>query len=188
MKGILFTELIEMIEDLMGLEFANKVIDDARLKNAGAYTAIGSYPYQDMFKLMESLSKHAESPQDKILKGYGECLFHRLSKSYQKELGENADTFSFLLQLENLLKQEIRKLHPKAEIPSFKARLLNSHSMEIHYSSIQKMGALEMGALVEGFIIGCIGHFNEPIDMQREDLPTLGSNICFFLQKRAANE
>lgn len=130
MKGVLFTELIEIVEDLMGPAFASKVIDDARLKNTGAYTASGSCPYQDMFKLMETL-----------------------------------------------------KLHPGAEIPSLKARLLTAHSLKVSYSSPQKMGDL-----IEGLLIGCIGHFNEPIEVQREDLPPSGSNVCSFLQKRVVNE
>lgn len=183
MKGVVFTEFIEMIEDLMGLEFTNKVIDDARLANEGAYTAIGTYPHQDMFKLLESLSKHAQNPQGKILKGYGECLFHRLSKSFQKELSAHPSAFSFLLQFGELIKMETLKLHPEADMPVFKTQLLGPDSMEFLYTSPRKLGDL-----VEGLILGCIGYYNENIRIVREDLPTEGSSIRFFLQKEAANE
>lgn len=184
MKGVLFTELIEMIEDLMGLEFTNKVIDDARLENGGAYTSIGSYPHQDMFKLLESLSRHAQNPQDKILKGYGECLFHRLSKSYQKELTAHPSAFSFLLQMGELIRMETLKLHPEADMPTFNAQLLGPDSMEFRYASSRKLGDL-----VEGLILGCVGYYNEKITLVREDLPAEGSCVRFFLQKKAvANE
>lgn len=183
MKGVLFTEFIEMIEDLMGLEFTNKVIDDACLENGGAYTAIGSYPHQDMFKLLESLSKHANSPQDKILKGYGECLFHRLSPSFQKELTTNPSTFSFLLQFGDIIQMETLKLHPEASMPTFSARHLGPGTMEFHYTSPRKLADL-----VEGLLLGCISYFNENIKVVREDFPAEGSRVRFFLQKVAANE
>ena len=181
MKGVLFTELIEMIEDLMGLEFTNKVIEDARLENEGAYTAIGTYSHQDLFKLLESFSKHAQNPQDKILIGYGECLFHRLSGSFQKELTAHPCAFSFILQLGGLIKMETLKLHPEAEMPTFYAQLLGADSMEFHYTSSRKLGDL-----VEGLLLGCIGYFNESISILREDLPAEGSRIRFFLQKNSS--
>lgn len=183
MKGVLFTELIEMIEELMGLEFTNTVIEDARLDNQGAYTAIGTYPHQDMFKLLESLSKHAKNPQDKILKGYGECLFYRLSKSFQQELTSHPDTFSFLLQMGSIIKMETLKLYPQADLPTLYGQLLGPDSMEFHYASNRKLGDL-----IEGLLLGCIGYFNENISIKREDLPAEGSRIRFFLQKTAANE
>jgi hypothetical protein len=183
MKGVVFTELIEMIEDLMGLEFTNKVIEDARLENEGAYTAIGTYPTQDLLKLLESLSKHAENPQDKIVKGYGECLFYRLSFSFQNELVAHSSAFSFLLQLGDIIKREILKLYPDARTPAIKAQLINPDSMEFHYTS-----SLKLGDLAEGFIYGCIGYFNENISLTRENLPSEGCDIRFVLQKNMAHE
>jgi hypothetical protein len=183
MKGVVFTEFIEMIEDLMGLEFTNKVIEDAQLENEGAYTAIGTYPSQDLLKLFESLGKHAENPQDKIEKGYGECLFYRLSMSFQNELAAHPGAFSFLLQFGDIVKRETLKLYPDAKMPAIYARLINSDSLEFRYTSSRKLGDM-----LEGFIFGCIGYFNENISVSREDLPSEGCDIRFVLQKNMAHE
>ncbi len=181
MKGVVFTELIEMIEDLMGLEFTNRVIDDARLENEGAFTAIGTYPTQELLKLLESLSKHADNPQDKVLKSYGECLFYRLSESYQNELAAHPGTLSFLLQLGDIIKRETLKLNPNAKPPVIKAQLLSPDSLEFQYTSSKNLGEL-----VEGFIFGCIGYFDENMHVTRADIPSESYSVRFVIQKRSS--
>ena len=183
MKGVLFTELIELIEELMGLQFTNKVIEDAQLENEGAFTAVGNYPYQELVKLLESLSSHAQNPKDTLLKSYGECLFHRLSPNYSLELSQYPDTFSFLQQLNNILRFEIFKLNPEAKLPRITTALSSPASMEVHYTSDKRLSEL-----VEGLIVGCISHFDEPIELQREDLSPDRRNVRFLLHKKVAYE
>lgn len=183
MKGVLFTELIELIEELMGLQFTNKVIEDARLENDGAFTAVGNYPYHELVKLLESLSSHAQNPKDAILKGYGECLFHRLSPKYSVELRRYPNTFSFLQRLHDILKLEIYKLNPEATLPEIKTHLLSPAALEIHYISDKSLSEL-----VEGLIVGCISYFKEPIELMRENLSPDGRNVRFLLQKKEAYE
>ncbi|WP_017730578.1 heme NO-binding domain-containing protein [Nafulsella turpanensis] len=183
MKGILFTELIELIEDLMGLEFTNRVIEDAGLENEGAFTAVGNYPYRELVKLLESLSNHAQNPKGVLLKGYGECLFHRLSPNYSVELSQFPDTFSLLSQLESIMKFEIYKLNPEASIPKVTAALRSPTLMEVHYVSEKRLSEL-----VEGLIVGCINYFDEPIELQREDLSPDRKKVRFLLHKKVAYE
>lgn len=183
MKGIIFTELIEMMEDLMGLEFTNKVIEDARLENEGAYTAIGTYPPQDMFKIMASLSMHAGNTPESLMKSYGEYLFYRIIETHKKELTECCDTFSFLQKLNNIVKMEVLKLNPKATIPSIKAKLLDKSSMEVLYKSDQ-----QMADLIHGIMSESAKHFRETINIQQELLGGNGSRVKFLLKKKAHNE
>lgn len=180
MKGVIFTELIEMMEDLMGLDFTNKVIEDARLENEGAYTAIGTYPSQDMFRIMASLSKHAGNSQESLMKSYGEYLFYRIIETYKKELAECSDTFSFLQKLNDIVKMEVLKLNPKAALPHLKAKLLDKNSLEVLYKSEQKMADL-----IHGIMHGAAEHFRETIYIQREVPGEDGSRVKFLLKKKA---
>lgn len=50
MLGIVFTSLIDMLEDKVSPEFADEVIVEANLTNDGAYTAVGYYPFEEMQK------------------------------------------------------------------------------------------------------------------------------------------
>lgn len=183
MQGVIFTELIEMMEDLMGLDFTNKVIEDAHLDNEGAYTAIGTYPHQDMFKLMKSLSKYAGSSQENLLRSYGEYLFYRFSKPYAKELAESPNAFSFLQKLNDIVRMEVLKLDPKASVPLLSAKPIDVNTMEILYHSERKLGDL-----IEGLLTGCIGYYQEAIGIEREVLEPDGSRMKFLLRKKQANE
>lgn len=183
MKGVLFTELIEMMEDLMGLEFTNKVIEEAKLENKGAYTSIGYYQHQDMLKLLDSLGKYIENPRNVVLKSYGEYFFQRTSANYPNKIEQYKNTFSLLKQAPQILDQEIRKLEPKASIPEIKTEYLSQESMKILYHSEEKMSYL-----LEGLITGCIGYFQESISLKRENLDQEGTKVRFVLQKERGYE
>lgn len=183
MKGVLFTELIEMMEDLMGLEFTNRVIENAHLKNKGAYTTIGFYQYQDMLKLMESLNKQVNSPQDILLKSYGEYFFYRKTQRHSGEIKKYKDAFSLLKEAPQILDREIRKLEPNALIPEIKTKKINKNTMQLYYHSEEKMSYL-----MEGLIKGCIGYFEEPITLKRENLNAEETRVRFVLQKESGNE
>ncbi len=181
MKGILFTELIELIEISMGLEFTNKVIEDARLENEGAFTSIGTYSHYDMIKLLDSLSRHIKNPKEKVLISYGEYFFYRSSLLYPKQMSSCKDTFSLLLQLQEFLEVEVRKLNPDGAVPVVEANLTAPDCLHLLYSSHQKMSLL-----LEGAILGCINHFQEPITLSRENLDPDDSNVRFILKKKIA--
>lgn len=183
MKGVIFTELIEMMEDLMGLDFTNKVIEDAQLENDGAYTAVGTYSHQDMFKLMQSLSKHAGNSQEKLLKSYGEYLFYRLSTTFARELAESPHAFSFLQKLKPIIRMEVLKFSPKAKVPLISTRLEDKNILEVSYSSNQNMSDL-----IEGIMRGCIGYYQETISIERQLLEPDGSRVRFILTKEQHHE
>ena len=49
MRGVVFTELIEFVEDVLGFETADKMIEDAKLNNNGVFTQGGNYPFSDTY-------------------------------------------------------------------------------------------------------------------------------------------
>jgi hypothetical protein len=62
MKGVVFTEFLEMVEGRFGLAMADRIIEAAQLPSSGAYTAVGTYDYTEMVHLVNALSivcKHA---------------------------------------------------------------------------------------------------------------------------------
>lgn len=183
MKGVIFTEFLEMMEDLMGLEFTNQVIENAHLENKGAYTSVGFYQHQDIIKLMESLNHYVKNPRNMLLKSYGELFFYRLSAKYPQSLKKYGSTFNFLQQAPQLLDQEIRKLEPQASIPDIKTELLSPYSLHLYYYSEEKMSYL-----LEGLIHGCIGQFEEQISLKRENLDSEEKKVRFVLLKVLGNE
>ena len=56
MKGIVFTELIEMIENEFSLKIADDIIQRSNLKSKGVYSSIGTYDHKEIFILVKELS------------------------------------------------------------------------------------------------------------------------------------
>lgn len=55
MKGLVFTELLEYVENNFGFDMADKIIEDSNLENDGAYTQAGNYPFEELIKLVNAL-------------------------------------------------------------------------------------------------------------------------------------
>ena len=56
MKGVVFTEFLEMVEDQFGYETVDAIIVNSKVPSEGAYTAVGTYPSSEIFSLVEHLS------------------------------------------------------------------------------------------------------------------------------------
>jgi len=56
MKGIVFTEFLEMVEETFGLETVDYIIYKSELKSEGIYTSVGTYDFFEMLILISNLS------------------------------------------------------------------------------------------------------------------------------------
>ena len=52
MKGVVFTEFLELFENKFGLEVVNQIIEGCELETDGIYTSVGTYSPKDMFKMV----------------------------------------------------------------------------------------------------------------------------------------
>ena len=57
MKGIVFTEFLELVENEFGLIIVQRIIDECELETDGVYTSVGTYSHKDMFKMVGKLSE-----------------------------------------------------------------------------------------------------------------------------------
>ena len=51
MKGIVFTEFLDLVEAKFGYEVVDHIIQESKLPNEGAYTGVGTYPHGEMVAL-----------------------------------------------------------------------------------------------------------------------------------------
>ncbi len=177
MKGIVFTEFTEMVEERFGPETLEHMIANANLPNGGAYTAVGAYHHGEIVRMVEQLSALSGVEGRQLRQAFGEHLFQRLAAGHPQFLLGVTCTFAFLASVGPHIHVEVRKLYPHAELPTIDSRMLGPARMELTYRS-----ARPFGDLAEGLIRGCIRHFGEPIDLEREDLPvSTGQNVRFTL-------
>lgn len=179
MKGIVFTEFLEMVEERFGLATLDRIISQAQLANDGAYTAVGTYDHQELVQLVGALSEVSGVEVPSLIKVFGQHLFGRFSLAYP-QLFEGVDsTFAFLRSIEHYIHVEVRKLYPDAELPSFTYERQEPDQLVMLYQSRRPFADL-----AEGLILGCIAHYKEAIELRRDDLESGATNRSRFTLSR----
>lgn len=177
MKGLIFTEFLEMVEEKFSLSMVDKIISDANLPSGGVYTAVGSYPHTEIVTLVVNLSKESKVPLNDLLYAFGERLFERFSVRYDHFLQGAHSAFEFLEQLENYVHVEVKKLYPEAELPSFETKRQNDGSLQMIYRSSRSMGDV-----ARGLMSGCFQYFGEDVDICQHDISDgTGTMVKFVL-------
>lgn len=166
MKGIVFTEFLDMVGQHHSLDMVDDLIDDAQLPSGGAYTAVGTYPHEEMVALVLALSRRVAVPVPLLLQAFGEHLFGRFVQLYPAFFAGDADVLEFLAGVEDIIHVEVRKLYPDAQLPRFEVESHTSGRLVLRYYSVR-----HLEDLAEGLIRGCARHFGQALQIER----TLGN-------------
>lgn len=181
MKGVVFVELVEMLEQRFSLDLVDRVIEGSDLPSRGAYTAVGTYDHREMVTLVSRVSEETGIPVAHLIRAFGEHLFKRFTVAYPAVFEGRDSTFALLASIESNIHVEVRKLYPDAQLPSFDYETDQPDRLVMIYRS-----ARPFGDFAEGLIRGCIAHFGEPIALAREDLPCSdGAHVRFTLTRQA---
>lgn len=165
MKGIVFTEFLEMIETKFGDEMADKIIVDAVLPSGGAYTAIGTYDHRELIALVDQLSKHSQRPVPELVETFGYHLFGQFFAAYPEFFTGIDSALDFLANVDKYIHDEVLKLYPDAELPSFEYDRSMPDTLVMIYRSSRPFANLALG-----LVQGCIDHFAEKIALTIEDI------------------
>jgi hypothetical protein len=178
MKGLIFTEFMEMVEDKFGFEVSDKIISNANLPSNGIYTAVGTYDFDEMLSLIVNLHKETKIEVPVLVQTFGEYLFGRFVVLYAHFLDNKPTSFDFLDNLEEYIHAEVLKLYPDAQLPHIESSRPKEGQMLLVYHSVRKLSDLAMGLLK-----GCFAHYNENISIERKFLKEDGSVVEFLLTK-----
>lgn len=165
MKGVVFTEFLEMVEEEFSADLADTILESSDLASGGTYTTLGTYDYGEMVQLVSRLADETGISVSKLLLAFGEHLFGQFAKGHPHFFANNSSAFDFLLKVEDYIHVEVRKLYSDAELPSFEYDTSVPGRLLMTYRSSRPFGDL-----AEGLIRGCIKHFGDPIALVREDV------------------
>lgn len=179
MKGMVFTEFIEFVEDKFGFEIANEIIEESELESKGIYTAVGTYNFKEMVSLLVSLSAKTKTPIPVLLEAYGEHLFFRFTELYPSFLKSSQSLLDFISKIDSYIHVEVKKLYPDAELPKILVVKSESNYIEIIYKSERKLGHFALGLLKSA-----TKHFNEPMNIEMNNIKDDGSEVAFKLVKK----
>jgi len=180
-KGIIFTELVEMVETTFSPEIADRIIEKSDLPSGGVYTAVGTYDHSEIVSLVTALSEETGMPAKDLVLAYCNHLFGRFTELYPQFFSDKQDVFSFLKGVDGVIHVEVKKLYPDAELPRFTCEELSDNELRMTYHSSR-----HLGDVAEGLILGCIGHFKEDITIARKDLTNGGDAVVQFDLSKAA--
>lgn len=179
MKGIVFTEFIEFVEDSFGFEITQEMIDTSSLSTDGVYTGVGTYNSSELVAMVVQLSGLVKKEIPELLVAYGKHLFIRFSVLYPYFFQENVSIFTFLNKIDKYIHVEVQKLYPDAELPVIDTICVNDNRMELMYISNRKFGDF-----AHGLLLGAISYFNENITISMELMEEDGSKVRFILERK----
>ncbi|MBK8017047.1 MAG: heme NO-binding domain-containing protein [Betaproteobacteria bacterium] len=162
MKGVVFTEFLDMVGAKFSPDMADDIIDDADPPSGGAYTAVGTYDHGEIVAMVVALSRRSGVPVPQLLHTFGQHLFGRFVELYPGFFTGITGALDFLERIENVIHVEVLKLYPDAELPRFEIHRDSADSMTMVYRSPRGMGDL-----AAGLIDGCIAHYGQPVSIDR---------------------
>lgn len=160
MKGLVFTTFYAHVEERYGADMLEDIIEDADLPNKGAFTSVGTYPFQDMVALVTALTKRTGKPLPVVLEHFGHACFGKWV-AYVPAHFENKSLFDILESIDYFHEHEVRKLYPDAELPSFKVESRDDRTLVLNYFSCKPLADLATGV-----IKGAASHLGESIDVK----------------------
>lgn len=156
MKGIIFTGLLEMVEEKFGYVVANNIIVKSNLPSGGVYTAVGTYDFSELHAMMRQLSVETGLSGNELQENYGYYYFEKLAKKAIGLFTVSEGVLSFLSKIESYIHPEVLKLYPDAQLPTLAVQERTENTLVLNYQSPRKM---EFFAL--GLIKGAIAYFGE---------------------------
>lgn len=176
MKGIVFTEFLEMVEETFGLETVDTIIENSELPSGAAYTAVGTYDFNEMVQLLTNLSQETEIPANDLLYTFGTYLFNSLAGVHPEVVAGYKAPLNLLYSIEDHIHVHVKKLYPDAELPTFKILEKTDNTMVMIYSSSRGLYALAHGLMTKTF-----EHFNKKVDVDMELLNEQGTEVKFSI-------
>jgi len=180
MKGIVFTEFLDLVETKFGLEMVDKIITQSKLESGGSYTSVGTYKFSEMLQLLQHLSAHTSISIDNLLLVYAEHFFGVLEDSYPGLLATYKDPIEMLASIEDHIHVEVRKIYPDAELPTFEVLQKTDNKLVMNYKSSRAMHHFGLGLMNKTF-----EHFNATATIDLEKIKEDGTEVLFTIVKNA---
>ena len=179
MEGIVFTELLEMIEEMWGIAFLDRIVD-RDLPSGGIYTVGGNYQNSELNQLVQRTHVVTGTPVRQIYLMLGRRMSNVFTRLDREVFDECDSAFDFMEGLQNYVSDFVHRIHPDAVAPQFIAQRLDASRMTVTYRSERKLGDY-----TEGILQGLLDHYAEKAQIRGENISETGEEVLFTIQKIA---
>lgn len=178
MKGLVFTTFYAYCEDAHGADLLEDVIEDADLPRKGAYTSVGTYPFEEMVALIAALVRQTGKDLKTTLEDFGQYCFSRWV-DYAPGHFQGRSLFDILASIDHFHEAEVRKLYPDAELPSFQVESRDNRTLILRYYSCKPLADLATGV-----IRGAAAHLGETIEVGHHTISDdRGAHVRFEIER-----
>lgn len=161
MLGMVYTELIEMVEARFSPDVADQMVEAAEAAGGGVYTAVGSYPDEQVFLMVTRLSELTGAPVPELVRAFGHHLLQSFARSHPGHFERHPEVFDFLSHIDSGIHVEVKKLYENATLPRFAVLSRDQDTMHMRYTSPRRMEVLAVGLIEE------LGRFaGQPLNVQ----------------------
>jgi hypothetical protein len=174
MKGIVFDLLQQTVSSKYGDDTWDALLDEAGLD--GAYTAVGSYPDEQLIALVGAGARKLDVDPDALTRWFGRACVPLLARRFAAFFEPHTGTRSFLLTLNEVIHPEVRKLFPGAYAPSFDYADLPDGALALGYYSHR-----QLCSFAEGLIEGAAAHFGESVAIAQSTCAKRGDEKCVIV-------
>lgn len=164
MKGVIFTELVDMIETTFGEDMMDDIFDECKLASKGAYTTVGTYDHTELLQIVNMLSQKSGIAPKNLIQKYAHHLFFRFHDMMPEFFEKSQNAFDFLRSVHDTIHVEVKKLYPEAALPSFETEQKSEKTLIMIYNS-----HCPFADFAHGLIQGCIDFYKEDIEIQTNE-------------------
>lgn len=176
MKGIIFNLLESFISDNFDDEFLEEVYDKSELSDdVPPFLGPVTYPDEQLVSMLKYVSRSIDIEIGKLLYDFGKYSIPVLADRYPVFFENNISSIEFLSSINDMHHLEVHKLYPDATPPDFKIEQINEKIMILKYSSERKLCDL-----AKGLIIGVGHHYNESINILKQQCMSENDSECVF--------
>jgi Haem-NO-binding len=175
MKGIVFTEFLEMVEDRFSPDMVDDIIEAAAPPNGGAYTAVGTYDHSELVNMVVALSEKSGMPVPALVHAFGQHMFGRFLANFPGFFTGVTGAVQFLSGIEDIIHAEVLKLYPDAQLPKFDCEPMPDGGLRMVYRSPR-----HFEDLAHGLIDGAVAHWGGGYSVTRV---AVADGTCFEVRK-----
>jgi hypothetical protein len=173
MKGVIFNLLEEVVRRSHGEDTWDALLDAAGL--TGSYTSLGSYPDEDLGKLVHAASDALGIPSGEVLRWFGREAMPILAERYPVFFAAHTSARPFVLSVNKIIHPEVRKIYAGADVPIFDFHDEPDGALLMGYHSARKLCAL-----AQGFVEGAARHYSETVKFEHLACMHNGEAKCLF--------
>lgn len=175
MKGIIFTTFNDMVEEKVGIDVWERILETVNPDSEGIYNAVEDFPDEEFLGMLGELSNITGTPAIELVRSFGLFLFHALAVKHSVFIEDRPDFIEFLKSIEDVIHKEVRKLYPNPNLPSLEWQQPAKNALTLFYKSPRKLCHL-----AEGLIKGAAKQYDVKYTLQHDICMHDGSDHCRF--------